>query len=157
MTIQKIEVPMEKSIFITNVRINDPRNPGQVINLDIHQVDGGFLGISADFVDEVANYVANPYEDCQLVKLTDPLGNDDIPDPPLDEDELVGFLKILSGLDATLSLLPLDQRSIILDSIAKRARLSRDRIDMLLGMAKETLDMAALSEFTRVLREDQPK
>lgn len=145
---------MKKSIFITTARINDPRNPGAVIDLDIHEVEGGVIGISADFVEEVANYVANPYADCQLVKLTDPQGNDDIPDPPLEEDELVGFLKILNGLDNTVSLLPVEQRDIILNGIAKRVGLSRDRIDVLLGLAKETLDMAALSEFTRVLKED---
>jgi hypothetical protein len=145
---------MKKSIFIMTASINDPRNPGTVIELDIHEVEGGIIGISSDFVDEVANYVANPYADCQLVKLTDPQGNDDIPDPPLEEDELVGFLKILSGLDSAVSLLPAEQKDVILNAIAKRANLTRDRIDVLFGMAKETLDMAALSEFTRVLRED---
>lgn len=145
---------MKKSIFITNTRINDPRNPGEVIDLDIHEVEGGFIGISSDYVDEVANYIANPYVDCQLVKLTDPQGNDDIPDPPLEEDELVGFLKILNALDSTISLLPADQKDVILNGIAKRAGLSRNSIDVLFGMAKETLDMAALSEFTRVLKED---
>ena len=146
---------MKNSIFITTARINDPRNPGQVIDLDIHEVDGGVLGISPTFAEEVANYIANPYEDCQLVRLTDPMGNDEIPDPPLEEDELVGFLKILHGLDSTLALLDPAARSIILDGVALRAGLARDRIDVLFGMAKETLDMAALAEFTRVLKEDK--
>jgi len=148
---------MKKSVFITTVEINDPRVPGEVINLDIHQVDGGIIGISSDFVDEVANYVANPYADCELVKLTDPAGNDDLPDPPLEEDELVGFLKILVAIDSTSQLLPEEQRNLLLDGIAKRAGLARDRLDVLFGMAKETLDMAALAEFTRVLKEDTPK
>jgi hypothetical protein len=148
---------MKKSIFILTARINDPRNPGDVIDLDLHEVEGGIIGISNEYVDEVANYIMNPYEGCQLVKLTDPAGNDDIPDPPLEDDETVGFLKILKAFDDTCRLLPEDSRNVILDGISKRAGLSRDRIDVLLGMAKETLDMAALAEFSRVLKDDSAK
>lgn len=148
---------MKTSLFILTVKINDPRNPGDVITLDIHQVDGGIIGISSEYTDEVANYILNPYEGCQLVKLTDPMGGDDAADPPLEEDEVVGFLKILKAFDDTCGLLPEDSKNVILDGISKRAGLSRDRIDVLLGMAKETLDMAALAEFTRVLKEDDPK
>jgi len=145
---------MKKSEFILTAQINDPRNPGDVIVLDIHQVDGGIIGISDEYVEDVANYIMNPYESCQLVKLTDPAGNDDTIDPPLEEDETVGFLKILKAFDDTCNLLPDDSRNIILDGISKRAGLPRDRISVLLGMAKETLDMAALAEFSRVLKDD---
>jgi hypothetical protein len=145
---------MKTSIFVTTVKIVDPQNPELAIDLDIHKVDGGYVGISPDFSEEVANYIANPYEECQLVKLEDPQGNDNDLDPPLEEDELVGFLKILNAIDKTLSLLPVDQRDIMLDGIAKRAGLSRDRIEVSFGMAKETLDMAALREFTRVLQNE---
>lgn len=148
---------MKNSVFIRNVEIKDPRNPGEIFHLDIHEVDGGIIGISSDYAEQVANYILNPYEGCQLVKLTDPMGNDEEADPPLEEDEVIGFLKILNGLDSTLALLTAEQRSVILDGIAKRAGLTRDRIDVLLGMAKETLDMAALAEFTRVLKDDNSK
>lgn len=148
---------MKISTFVTTVSVSDPRFPGKVFFLDIHQVDGGIIGISNDYADEVANYILNPYEGCQLVKLADPTGDDAAVDPPLEEDEVVGFLKILKAVDDTCNLLNEDARKVILDGISKRAGLSRDRIDVLLGMAKETLDMAALAEFTRVLKDDGSK
>mgnify|MGYP003418161521 CR=1 FL=1 len=148
---------MEKSIFIKTVSIDDPRNTGDAIDLDIHQIEGGFIGISSDFVEQVANYIMNPYEGCQLVKLSSPDGNDDELDPPIEEDETIGFLMILKAFDDTCSLLPKESRETILDGIAKRSGLGRKNVDLLLGMAKETLDMAALARFTRVLQDDEPK
>jgi len=131
--------------------------PGVVISLDLHQVDGGVIGIACDYSNEVANYILNPYEGCQLVKLADPTGEDEAIDPPLEEDEIVGFLKILKAFDDTCALLSESSRTTIIEGISKRSGLSRDRIEVLLGMAKETLDMAALSEFTRVLKDDDVK
>lgn len=144
---------MKVSKFIKTITDYNPHNPGEIISLDIHQVDGGFVGIDSSFTEDVANYIANPYEDCQLVKLQDPMGNDDEIDPPLEEDELVGFLKILVALDATSQLLPSDHREALLDGLAKRAKLTRDRLNVLLGLAQGCIENAALFQFQRVLKD----
>lgn len=143
---------MKISTFVSEVDVNDPRFPGRVVRLHIHEVDGGFIGINDDYCETVANYILNPYRGCQIVKL-DEQGGDEAVDPPLEEDEVFGFLKILKAFEDTCNLLSVDSKNIILDGISKRTGLSRDRIDVLLGMAKETLDMAAMTEFTRVLKD----
>jgi hypothetical protein len=147
---------MKTSKYIKTVEINNPDNPGEVIHLDIHQVDGGFIGIETSFTEEVANYIANPYQDCELVKLKDSIGNDDEIDPPLEEDELVGFLRILVAVDETSQLLDESKRELLLSGIAKRAGLPPDRLSILFGLAKQCLEGAELYQFQRVLR-DEPK
>lgn len=145
---------MKNSKFIRTIEINDPENIGQVVILDIHRISGGYIGIESSYPEEVANYIANPYEDCELVKLSDPLGSDDEIDPPLEEDELVGFLRILVAVDSTAKLLDEKQRELFYSGIAKKAKLSADRLGVLFGLAKECLDNAALYQFQRVLRDD---
>lgn len=143
---------MNTATFIKTIEINDPRSPGVTVSLDIYEVEGGFVGVDSSFTEEVANYIANPYAECQLVKLQDPMGNDEEIDPPLEEDELVGFLRILVALDQTSQLLPSESREIMLNGLAKRAGLTRDRLNVLLGLAQQAVESAALFEFQRVLR-----
>lgn len=146
---------MKSSQYIKTVELHDPDNVGQVIRLDIHRVNGGFLGIDASFTEEVANYVANPYQDCEFVKLTDSLGSDeDDIDPPLEEDELFGFLRILVAIDRTSQLLDEKQRELLLSGIAKRAGLAPDRLSVLFGLARQCLENAALYQFQKVLRDE---
>lgn len=145
---------MKISQYIKTIEISDTDNPGQVIHLDIHKVDGGFIGVETSFTEEVANYIANPYQDCELVKLTDSLGNDEEIDPPLEEDELVGFLRILVAIDRTSQLLDQNQRELLLSGIAKRAGLTLDRLNVLFGLAKQCLDGADLYQFQKVLRDE---
>ncbi len=147
---------MKNSQYIKTIEIPDTENPGQVIHLDIHKVDGGFIGIDSSFPEEVANYIANPYQDCEFVKLTDSLGNDEEIDPPLEEDELVGFLRILVAIDATSQRLEEKQRELLLSGIAKRAGLTLDRLSVLFGLAKQCLEGAALYQFQKALK-DEPK
>lgn len=147
---------MKSSQYIKTIEIMDPDNPGQVIHLDIHKVDGGFIGVDTSFTEEVANYIANPYQDCELVKLTDPLGNDEEIDPPLEEDELVGFLRILVAIDQASQLLDEKQRELLLSGIAKRAGLAIDRLSVLFGLARQCLGGAAFYQLQKALR-DEPK
>lgn len=147
---------MKTSQYIKTIELMDPDNPGQVVHLDIHRVDGGFIGVDASFSEEVANYIANPYQDCELVKLTDSLGNDDEIDPPLEEDELVGFLRILVAIDRTSQLLDEHQREALLSGIAKRAGLTIDRLSVLFGLANQCLQNIALFQFQKALK-DEPR
>lgn len=143
---------MKNAKFIKTIEINNPDKPGVTISLDIYEVEGGFVGVDSSFTEEVANYIANPYAECQLVKLPDPIGNDEEIDPPLEEDELCGFLKILVALDQTSQLLEVEQREIMLNGLAKRAGLTRDRLSVLLGLAQQEVESAALFQFLQVLR-----
>jgi hypothetical protein len=145
---------MKNSQYIKSVEIDDPNHPNQIIRLDIHKIDGGFIGIESSFTEEVANYIANPYQDCELVKLTDSLGNDEDIDPPLEEDELVGFLSILVAIDKTSQMLDEKQRELLFSGIAKRAGLPPDRLNILFGLAKQCLEQSTLYQFQRILRDD---
>ena len=143
---------MKTAKLVKMVDINHPEYPGTVISLNIYDVEGGYVGVDSSFTDEVANYIANPYAECQLVKLPDPIGNDDEIDPPLEEDELVGFLRILVAFDSTIQLLPVEQQEIIMNGLAKRSGLSRDRLSVLLGLARQEIDSIALFQFVQVLK-----
>jgi hypothetical protein len=65
---------------------------------------------------------------------------------------LVGFLRILVALDKTSQLLEAEQREVMLNGLAKRAGLTRDRLNILLGLAQQEVESAALFQFQRVLR-----
>jgi len=143
---------MKTAKLVKTIEINHPEYPGTVISLNIYEVEGGYVGVDSSFTDEVANYIANPYAECQLVKLPDPIGNDEEIDPPLEEDELVGFLRILTAFDSTIQLLPVEQQEIIMNGLAKRSGLARDRLSVLLGLARQEVASAALFQFVKALK-----
>lgn len=129
---------MKNSEYIKTISINNPKNPGEKITLAIHSVDGGYVGVDANYIDEVANYIINPFEECDFVKLTDPMGSDDELDPPLREDAILGFVRLLAAFD-DVSNSELFLRQEILRHVQERSKMSSDEVSMLLGMAKEIL------------------
>jgi hypothetical protein len=143
---------MVKSAYITTIKVNDHRNPGQTIDLDIHQLDGGIIGIESAYTEEIGNHIANPYHDCQVVLLSDPQGGDVEPDPPLEDDELVGFLKILVGIDAGIQKLQPENRPKFLSGLSKLTALSVDRLDFLFGLAKGEVESLAFEGMRRALQ-----
>lgn len=149
---------MVKSTHIISAQINDPRRPGSVITLDIHEVPGGIIGIQPDYAEQVSNHVMNPYEDCQIVLLSDPEGGDDEPDPPMDEDELVGFLKIINAVDVNISRMEGSNRSVFLSGMAKLSGISVDRLEVLFGLADKAIkeiQQDAFERFKSVLSEEK--
>jgi len=146
---------MVKSVYITTVQVNDHRNPGQTISLDVHELEGGFIGIESAYSEEIGNHIANPYHDCQIALLSDPQGGENEPDPPLEEDELVGFLKIIVGIDAGIAKLQPDNRPTFLSGLSKLTGLTTDRLDFLFGLAKGEIESLAFESMRNVLRSDE--
>lgn len=143
---------MNNSTFIVTAEINDPRFPGEKIILDIHEIEGGTLGIDPSYSEEIANYILNPYEECSFVKLSDSMDSDDILDPPIKEDEIYCFLKMLSSLDEIFSQLKEEDKNNILDILSKKTGFSRDKIDFHFGLSKNSLEAIALEEAKKALR-----
>lgn len=127
---------MKNSEYIKTISINNPKNPGEKITLAIHQIDGGYVGIDANYIDEVANYIVNPFDKCGFVKLTDPMGNDEDVDPPLRDDVILGFVRLLAAFDSVMSE-SFSSREEMLATIFGRSKLSSDEVSVLLGMAKD--------------------
>jgi hypothetical protein len=69
---QQEQYNMKTSKYITSVTLNDNHNPGQIITLNVHQIDGGYIGIDSNFIEEVANYIINPYVEDDMVQIVDP-------------------------------------------------------------------------------------
>jgi hypothetical protein len=145
---------MNKSVYITTAQVNDPRNPGVVIDIELHEIEGGIIGIQPDYIDEVANYIANPYHDCQIVLLTGPTSAGLHPDPDLDEDELCGFLRIIAAVDTVVTKLDVDKRPAFMSGISKISGLPEDQVELLFGLAKKTVDDLALDQMTAALTDD---
>lgn len=130
---------MKISQFVTNITINDSNNPGQIISLNVHQIDGGYIGIDTNFTEEVANYIINPYEECELVKLVDSDGNDEEFDPPLSDDTIIGFLRILKAIDYVVQRHENLNRFNFRILVANAAKMSVDEYDVYLGLAQAFL------------------
>jgi hypothetical protein len=127
---------MKHSTFVTNVNINDPHNPGVIINLSVHEIDGGYIGIDNNFIDEVANYIINPYQTTQLIMLNDSTSDDDIFDPPVDDDTYYGFAKLLHAFDMAVLRGTDFERNTIMSELESMTGISHDRIDVILGFAQ---------------------
>jgi hypothetical protein len=131
---------MKISKFITNVTLNDNNSPGQIISLNVHQIDGGYIGIDTNFTEEVANYIINPYEECDFVKIVDPDGNDDTIDPPLTEDTIAGYLRVLVAMDTAINRMDSLAKLQMKMNVAHLAGISYDELEILIGSAQVFLD-----------------
>lgn len=127
---------MKSSKFITNITLNDNNKPGQIISLNVHEIDGGYIGIDTNFTEEVANYIINPYEECDIVKLTDVDGADEELDPPLDDDTIVGYLRVLVAMDAVANRMSSLAKLEFKTSVAQMAGLSYDELEISIGSAQ---------------------
>ena len=130
---------MKSSSFITTVSLNDPDNPGTIINLSVHAIDGGYIGIDSNFIGEVANYIINPYQTTQLIRLNDGASDDETYDPPTDDDTYYGFVKLLHSFDVALSRGTDYDRKLIMDEVERTSGIPADQIDVLLGFAQQIL------------------
>ena len=135
---------MKNSEYIKTISINDPRHPGEKIVLAIHQLDGGYIGVDTNYIDEVANYLINPFEECEFVKLTDPMGNDDEIDPPLNEDIIFCFLNMLVAFDDATQHDSASKEQL-LQRVSAFTQLNSDQVSYLLGIAREFLGAAKKS------------
>lgn len=131
---------MRTSTFVTSVVCNDPNQPGCTIDLSVHQIDGGYIGIDSNYIDEVANYIVNPYQSTQIIKLCDNSSYDEASDPSTDEDTFYGFLKLLSAVDVALLKSSRYDRELVLSDLETMSGIRVDQIQVLLGIAKQTLD-----------------
>ena len=129
---------MKISKFITNITINDNDYPGQIINLNVHHISGGYVGIDTNYLDEVANYITNPYEAPDFVQLRD--SSDDKLDPPLNEHLMVGLMKTVVALDEIVQSLDSLQRLTLKAKFFGQKKLSLDEYEIFVGMARNFLD-----------------
>lgn len=126
---------MKISKFITNVTLNDNINPGQIITLAVHQVEGGYIGIDTNYTDEVANYIFNPYADIDLVRLVETDSGESKNDPGLKEDTIVCLLHILMSMLEQLGKLDSYPKLSCRMAIAQKMKMSLDELDILLDKA----------------------
>ena len=131
---------MKTSTFITNISLNDTDSPGQIINLNVHKIDGGYIGIDTNYTEEVANYIINPYSDIDMVKLIEADADDIKIDPNLKEDTFVCLMKALMAMCDEINLLPSLPRLETRYRIASRLRMSLDELDILLYKAQAFVD-----------------
>jgi len=96
------------------------------------------MGIDTNYVDEVANYIINPFQECEFVKIDDNMSDDDLIDPPLAEDALLGFVRLLVAFDETFDQDEFSRKEKI-DQILAKTNMTSDQVSMLLGLAKSVL------------------
>ncbi len=146
---------MKNSQYIKTIDFTDPEDPNKIVQLDVHKLNDNYVAIESSFSETVANYILNPYEDCELIKLADPQGNDDVLDPPVEEDELIGFLKIIVMLDKISHSNEVQNRDVLLSSLAKKTGLETGQLEFLFGLARnvlEDVDKVAFQRFLKALQ-----
>jgi hypothetical protein len=130
---------MKKSSFVTNISCNDPNYPGSVINLSVHHVDGGYIGIDCGFVEQVANYVVNPYCATQFIKLDNSDLDDEVYDPPTDGDSYYAALRLLTVFDDVLVRSTAYNRASIMNDLERYSGIPSDQIEVILGTVRQAL------------------
>jgi len=140
---------MIKSEFIRMVEnIEDPTNPTSNINLQLHRIPGGIIGIEPSFTENIGNYIPNPFDEASFVFLSEPLAedfnSDPEPDPPLAEDDLFGFMLLVRAIGLVPESVIVNERKIekekFLEAFSLLTNLNVDQIKLLIGKATQSVE-----------------
>jgi hypothetical protein len=134
---------IEKSTYISSVSFMDPAS-GSICLLDVHQIPGGYIGIDPSFIENVGNYIVNPFEETNFVLLTDNEGTDDAAlEPPIEEDDIFGFMLLVDSFRSVFEnkeIISEELRNSILKQISEKSGLTEDRVEVLMGLARNSVE-----------------